>query len=77
MPLELLREIARGPFPFKVSGQENIDKLRVLVAAEMVLAQMPDIGDPGPAWVGELTGLGRASLKVPFRGVLEPSPRDE
>lgn len=65
MPLELLREIGDGPFPVKVVGEENIDRLRVLVAAEMVIATMPDVGDPGPGWVRELTGLGRASLKLP------------
>lgn len=73
MPLELLREIAAGPLPVKVVGQERIDKLRVLVAADMVIAELPDVGDPGPAWVSRVTGLGRASLVVPSM----PAPRDE
>lgn len=77
MPLEFLREIADGPFPVRVAGQEKIDKLRVLAAADMVIATIPDVGDPGPAWVSELTGLGRASLKVPFRGAFKRSVLDE
>lgn len=65
--------VASGHLPLEVTDQGEIDKLRVLVAAGMVVAQMPDVGQPGPAVVSELTGLGRASLKVPFRGALKPS----
>ena len=57
----------------KVVGEEKIDKLRVLLAADMVIAQMPEIGEPSSAWVTELKGLGRASLKVPLRDSSPPN----
>lgn len=73
MPLEFLREIAGGPFPVKVVGEEKIDKLRVLVAAELVIAQMPELSEPGPACVTEIRGFGPASLKVSLRDSSTPN----
>lgn len=64
MPLEFLREIAAAPLPHSVSSEDSIDKLRVLVAAGMVTADMPEPGRTGAALVRSVTGLGRASLKV-------------
>lgn len=65
MPMELLREIAAGPLPLSVDSESVIDKLRVLEAAGMVLATLPQPGAAGqPAMVREITGLGRATLKV-------------
>lgn len=65
MPLEYLREISSGPLPLEVTDQSRIDKLRVLVAAQMVIAELPEVGQPGGAVVQRLTGVGRAWLKVP------------
>ena len=64
MPMELLRDIAAGPFPLTLASENAIDKLRVLKAAGMVLATLPEPGVTQPAVVQELTGLGRASLKL-------------
>lgn len=64
MPMELLRDIAAGPFPLTLASENAIDKLRVLKAAGMVLAWLPEPGAAQPAVVTELTGLGRASLKL-------------
>ncbi len=41
MPLEYLREIAHLKFPLSVDDEANIDKLRVLLAADLVLAILP------------------------------------
>lgn len=64
MPLEFLREIAAGSLPLEVASEADIDKVRVLVAAGMVLASLPEPNQPGPAVVRELTGFGRATLKA-------------
>lgn len=61
MPLELLRELAQcEAFPVAVTDQISVDRLRLLKAAGMVEAQLPD--EPGqPAWV---TGWGRSTLRA-------------
>jgi hypothetical protein len=64
MPLELLREIASKDLPLVVENEEKIDKLRVLKAAGMVTAQLPNPGIHGTATVLTITGLGRATLKI-------------
>lgn len=64
MPLELLREIASKDLPLVVEKEDKIDKLRVLMAAGMVTAQLPSPGAHGPATVLTVTGLGRATLKI-------------
>lgn len=73
MPLEYLREIAVGSLPLEVSDQDKIDKLRVLAAAGMVVAQLPEIGQSRPAIVSQLTGYGRAALANPLPGLHKPS----
>lgn len=50
-----------------------IDKLRVLRAAGMVVAQLPEVGQPGPAVVSQLTGYGRAAIANPLPGLYNPS----
>jgi len=65
MPLEYLREISRGSLPLEVSGVTQIDKLRVLAAADMVIADLPEVGKAGSAIVREITGYGRAALSAP------------
>ena len=63
VPLEFLSEIAAGPLPHVESTEASIDKLRVLVAAGMVTADMPEPGRSGAAVVRSITALGRASIK--------------
>lgn len=62
MPMELLRQYARdGSLPARLTDEADIDKLRVLAAAGMVQAVIPD--EPGqPAHLVAITGLGRATL---------------
>lgn len=64
MPLELLRELAVNPLPREVQGEAEIDKVRVLAAAGMILAELPPSGQDGRALVREVTGFGRATLKA-------------
>lgn len=68
MPLDYLRELAGGTFPLVVTDQADIDKVAVLVAAGMVIADVPEAGQPGVAVVHELTGFGRATVKASARG---------
>lgn len=63
MPLEFLSEIASVPLPHVESSEASIDKLRVLVAAGMVTADMPEPGSSDAAVVRSITALGRASIK--------------
>lgn len=72
MPLEFLRELAIGSLPLEVTTEAEVDKVRVLTAAGMILADLPEVNRPGPAIVRELTGFGRATLKA--KGGLNPSP---
>lgn len=64
MPLEYLRLIARGPLPVQVTHESQIDKLRVLVAAELVIADLPPLGRQGAAVVHEITAVGQAWLNA-------------
>ncbi|RYF28271.1 MAG: hypothetical protein EOO33_01465 [Comamonadaceae bacterium] len=64
MPMEFLRELAHGDrFPVVVDDEADIDKLRVLRAAGMVEAQLPD-SPHQPAYIVAITGLGRATLRA-------------
>lgn len=68
MPLENLREIAGGLLPPGVNDQDKIDKLRMLLAVDMVWANLPEVGQSGGGLVQSLTGSGRAWLKArPFK----------
>ncbi|GEM_PF-1986191 len=72
MSMELLRQLAFCEvFPVLVKDETSVDHLRVLRAAGMVEAQLPD--EPGhPAWVHGVTGVGRAMLRADdARKVLE------
>jgi hypothetical protein len=62
MPLEYLRSITCGPLPLQVIQEDRIDKLRVLVAADMVIADLPRPGHTEPAVVRGITRIGRAWL---------------
>jgi hypothetical protein len=64
MPLELLRAISASPMPVVIRAQEEIDKLRVLAAADMVEADIPPAGNPGAAVIRRITGYGRATIEA-------------
>lgn len=64
MPMEFLRKLAHGDrFPVEVADEADIDKLRILRAAGMVEAHLPE-GPHQPAQIVTITGLGRATLRV-------------
>ncbi|MFN9470329.1 hypothetical protein [Acidovorax sp.] len=74
MPLEFLRAISVGPFPLELTGQAELDKLRVLAAADMVEAELPEVGKPAVAVVRRITGYGRAALAAsPPHGLRRPA----
>lgn len=72
MPMEFLRNLAEEDrFPLSVSDEADIDKLRVLRAAGMVEAHLPDAPHQ-PAQILTITGLGRATLRAQMaRQVIE------
>jgi len=67
MPLDFLRRISNEPLPLTVSGQQEIDQLRVLAAAQMIDVSLPSVGSTGVAVVHQITGYGRAALSAPAR----------
>lgn len=63
MSIELLREISAGSLPLAVTAEADIDKLRVLHAAQMVVAQFSQqAGEAATAL--SLTGFGVATLRA-------------
>ena len=76
MPLELLRTIADAELPLTLSAEGDVDKVRVLAAAQMITASVPKPGAQEPAQIYAVTGLGRATLKVRRRDLpLQPLAR--
>ena len=80
MPMEFLRRIAGQELPHTVYAPADIDKLRVLRAAELVTAFIPPAeGLPGggeshrPAQVLAITPKGMEALKVQKDGDVEPA----
>ena len=71
MPLEFLGELAFGSLPMEVATEAEVDKVRVFTAAGMILADLPEVNQPGPAVVREFTGFGLATLKA--KGGLIPN----
>lgn len=60
MPIELLLEIAKKQLPLFITDTTDIDKLRVLSAAGLVIAQLPKVDGPQTrAVVLALTAKGR------------------
>lgn len=47
MPMELLRELTACTLPRTLSDSSNIDKLRVLRAAGLVVADLPEMTGSG------------------------------
>jgi hypothetical protein len=69
MPMELLRQIAKQPLPYTIYAPAEIDKLRVLRAAELVTAFIPPAEalrhgceSHKPAQVLTITAKGRHAL---------------
>lgn len=64
MPFEYLREIAQTPLPLTVEQEANIDKLRVLRAADLVSVMLPSTSADSPqfARVLAITPKGRQML---------------
>ncbi|MGD9773567.1 hypothetical protein [Diaphorobacter sp.] len=64
--LDYLRQLAQqDQLPAPVTGEADIDMLRVLRAAGMVQAEIPGVDKPGrTARLIAVTGLGRATLRA-------------
>lgn len=73
MPLEFLRTVAELELPLTVTDEGSIDKTRVLVAAGMITASLPEPGTGASAQIHTVTGLGRATLKVYRTDRLQPA----
>jgi hypothetical protein len=79
MPMELLRQIAQQPMPYTVYAPSEIDKLRVLRAAELVSAFIPpaELLPSGceshkPAQVLAITPKGQQALEGQLQDALGP-----
>ena len=65
MPIEYLREISRLQLPLTVRDEANIDKLRILRAADLVLVMFPDqIENIQSATLLEITQKGKEVLAL-------------
>lgn len=62
MPKDFLQQLAAKAMPQRFTDQPSIDKIRVLRAADLVIADIPEPGEAGEACVHALTALGRATL---------------
>jgi hypothetical protein len=63
MPMELLFALAQRGLPQTVHNPSDIDKLRVIAAAELVQARLPEVGAAEQkAEVLSITAQGRAAL---------------
>lgn len=65
MPLDYLRQISHEVFPLTISDPQEIDKLRVLAAAQMIEVDLPAVVSTGVAVVRKITGYGRAAISAP------------
>lgn len=80
MPMEFLRRIAEQKLPYTVYAPTDIDKLRVLRAAELVTAFIPPaetLAHGGEshraAQVLAITPKGKEALKVQANRAVEPA----
>ena len=78
MPMELLRHIAQQPLPYTVYAPAELDKLRVLRAAELVSAFIPPPESlPGgseshkPAQVLAITPKGHKALEGQLQDAID------
>lgn len=64
MPLEYLSQLSSQPLPVRVEDLPAIDKLRVLRAAHLIVADLPEAGhEAAGAQVTAITAEGRAALR--------------
>lgn len=77
MPLEYLREIVARQLPLEVIDQSKVDRIRVLAAAGMIVADLPESGKTGPAVVHSITGYGRALLTSTRHAAVKSEPPTE
>ncbi|RYH45379.1 MAG: hypothetical protein EON54_16750 [Alcaligenaceae bacterium] len=64
MPQDFLLQLAAQPLLLTFRDEASIDKIRVLVAAELVEASLPPPGVEGSATVSKITPLGRATASA-------------
>lgn len=62
MPRDFLKQLASLPLPQTFHDEQSIDKIRVLVAAELVEASLPPPGVQGTAVVTYITTIGRVMV---------------
>lgn len=67
MPQDFLRQLVNEALPQTFHDIASVDKIRVLVAAELVEARLPAPGEEGQAIVTKITPLGRATAAAPSR----------
>lgn len=70
MPMELLRRIEEASFPLAIHDEADIQRAAVLVAAQLIEANLPEAGE-GAGRLGvvlRITPLGRAELERLRRG---------
>ena len=84
MPMELLRQLAQQALPFTVYAPAEIDKLRVLRAAELVSAFIPPTEalphgceSHRPAQVLAITAKGRQALEGQLEDAIDPRGQHE
>lgn len=64
MPMEFMLELSQGDLPRTVDDARGIDCVRVLAAAHLVQAVLPEVGSaPQSAQVLAITAEGRAALR--------------
>lgn len=59
VPQDFLKQLVNLPLPQTFHDEASIDKIRVLVAAELVEASLPPPGVAGSATVNYVTPVGR------------------
>ena len=77
MPMELLFVLAQSQLPMTVDAPADVDKLRVLAAAQLVDARLPEVGTPRrTAEVLAISPQGRAALAkaYPHHTFASPAP---
>lgn len=78
MPIELMLSLAESPLPKIIEDTAEIDKLRILVAAQLVTAHLPDVHSPiQKAEVTSVTPQGRAALEKASLDLNLPDLRTE
>ena len=69
MPMELLFALAQSPLPATIDRPGDIDRLRVLAAAELVTVRLPDVDSQvQKAEVLAISAQGRAALAQAYPG---------